>query len=113
MEYIIDAKDRRLGRVATEAATALQDKNLPTFEPRLAGTTKVIIKNASQMSFSGRKVEQKVYYRHTGYPGGLRSRTLAEAWARDPKEVIRSAVRGMLPATRLRSDRLKRLTIEL
>ena len=95
--HVVDATDRALGRVASEVAVLLRGKHKPTFEPHLDDGDFVIIINASKVRLSGRKAEQKVYFRHSGYPGGLRERTYAEQMARRPEVVLERAVRGMLP----------------
>ena len=95
--HVIDAAGRSLGRVATEAATLLRGKHKPTFEPHLDGGDFVIVVNASKVVLTGRKSEQSFYYTHSGYPGGLRSRSYAEQLARFPDRVIEAAVKGMLP----------------
>ncbi|MXW25810.1 MAG: 50S ribosomal protein L13 [Dehalococcoidia bacterium] len=95
--HVVDAADRPLGRVATEVATLLRGKHKPTYEPHLDDGDFVVIVNAGQVRLSGRKAEQKVYYRHSGYPGNLRKRTFAEQMARAPERVLERSVWGMLP----------------
>jgi large subunit ribosomal protein L13 len=95
--HVLDARGVPLGRIASEAAKLLLGKHKPTYEPHLAMGDFVIIVNAGQIAFTGAKATQKVYYRHTGYPGGLRERTLQEQLDRDPRRVVEMAVRGMLP----------------
>ena len=95
--HVVDAADRPLGRVATEVATLLRGKHKPTYEPHLDDGDFVIIVNAGKVQLSGRKAEQKVYYRHSGYPGNLRKRTFAEQMARRPERVLERSVWGMLP----------------
>ena len=95
--HVVDASDRALGRVASEVAVLLRGKHKPTYEPHLDDGDFVIIINASKVRLSGRKAEQKVYFRHSGYPGGLHERTFAEQMARRPERVLERAVRGMLP----------------
>lgn len=95
--HVIDASDRALGRVATEAATLLRGKHKPAWEPHLDVGDFVIVINASKIRLSGAKALQKVYYRHSGYPGGLKSRTFMEQLERDPTRIIEQAVFGMLP----------------
>ncbi|PIR04832.1 MAG: 50S ribosomal protein L13 [Candidatus Liptonbacteria bacterium CG11_big_fil_rev_8_21_14_0_20_35_14] len=112
MEHIIDAKNQKLGRVATRAATFLQGKNKADFESYKPGTDKVIIKNSKLIEVSGRKADDKIYYHHTGFPGGLKKRTYKEIFSKNHKEVIQKAVFGMLPSNKLRSDRMKRLIIK-
>lgn len=110
-EVTIDAAGKVLGRLATEIATILRGKHKATFAPNKVTGERVVVTNAAKVAVTGRKLEQKVYYRHTGYPGGLRERTLAEVMAKDPTEVIRHAVAGMLPHNRLHKELMKRLTI--
>ncbi|MFA4999719.1 MAG: 50S ribosomal protein L13 [Parcubacteria group bacterium] len=112
MEITIDAKNQKLGRLATKIASILQNKINVAYEPRLEGGNKVIVKNISGMEISGRKAEQKIYYRHTGYMGHLREKTYKEAFAKNPAWVLRHAVAGMLPKNRLQAKRLKQLIIE-
>lgn len=113
MDYIIDAKNQNMGRLATEIATILQGKKSPNYEPRLAGEDRAIVKNIDGMTISGKKETDKVYYRHTGYMGGLKEATYEEVVAKKGKqEVLRRAVMRMLPKNRLQILRMKRLIIE-
>ncbi len=112
MEYVIDAKGERLGRLASRIAVILQVKFDPGYAPRIAGFDRVTVKNAAGILVSGRKAEEKVYFRHTGYMGHLRARKFHEAFRKSPEEVLRSAIWNMLPKNRLRRVRLKRLIIE-
>jgi large subunit ribosomal protein L13 len=95
--HVIDAAGRSLGRVASEAAILLRGKHKPTYEPHLDDGDFVIIVNASQVKVTGRKAEQNRYYSHSGYPGGLRTRTFEQQFARFPDRVVEDAVKGMLP----------------
>jgi large subunit ribosomal protein L13 len=95
--HVLDAEARPLGRLATEVATLLLGKHKPTYEPHLAMGDFVVVVNASKVAVTGQKSLKKIYYRHSGYPGGLRERTLEQQLARDPRRVIERAVRGMLP----------------
>ena len=95
--HVLDAQGVPLGRIASEAAKLLLGKHKPTYEPHLAMGDFVVVVNASKVAFTGDKMQAKVYYRHTGYPGGLRERTLQEQLDRDPRRVIEKAVKGMLP----------------
>jgi large subunit ribosomal protein L13 len=95
--HVLDAEGRPLGRVASEAAQLLLGKHKTTYEPHLAMGDHVIVINASKVDLTGNKRQQKIYYRHTGYPGGLRERTFDEQMERDPRRVIERAVKGMLP----------------
>ena len=109
--YVVDAADQTLGRLATQIATLLRGKHKPTFSPNLDGGDFVIVVNAEKVSVTGKKREEKRYYRHSGYPGGLRSRTLEEMLERRPEEVLRLAVKGMLPRNRLGRQQLRKLKI--
>jgi len=111
-EIIIDAKDQKLGRLASKIALLLQNKTSAEYEPRLKGENKVIVKNIKGMEITGKKAEQKIYYRHTGYMGHLKEKTYEEAFAADPAWVLKHAVKGMLPKNRLQDKRLKQLIIE-
>jgi len=111
-EYIIDAKNKPMGKVASEAAVVLQGKNEPSYNPRKEGAEKVRIINPDKIMITGKKRTQKVYYRHSGRAGNLRKRTLQEELEHNPAEVIRRAVKNMLPKNRLQNKRLKRLNIE-
>lgn len=96
--HVVDAAERPLGRVAGEVARLLQGKHKPTFEPHMAMGDFVVVINAKAVDLTGKKREQKVYYRHTGYPGGLRERSFDEQMAKDPTRIIEKAVKGMLPS---------------
>ena len=109
--HVIDAADRPLGRVASEAAILLRGKHKPTFEKHLDGGDFVIVVNASKVKVSGRKESQIKYYTHSGYPGGLKTRTYTEQMARFPGRVIEQAVWGMLPGGPLGKQMLKHLKV--
>jgi large subunit ribosomal protein L13 len=109
--YIVDAKDQRLGRLATRIADTLRGKNKPEYTPNVDTGDFVIVVNADKIVVTGRKMEKKVYYRHTGYPGGLKQRTLAQMMEKKPEEVLRLAVKGMMPKNRLARAQLKKLKI--
>ncbi len=111
-DYTIDAKDESLGRLASRVAYLLQGKDSADYEPRKAGENKVVIKNASLVKLTGKKAQQKMYYRHIGRPGHLKKTTYKNAFNKNPEWVIRHAIEGMLPKNRLRSERLKMLTFE-
>jgi len=113
MDYVFDAKNKRLGRLASEIAVILQGKKNPDYEPRLAGSDRVIVKNIGEIEVSGQKERQKVYYHQpAGYIGHLKKRTYREVFAKDPSKVLRLAVSRMLPKNKLRAKRMKRLIIE-
>ncbi len=109
--YLADAKDQRLGRLATRVADMLRGKNKPEYTPNIDTGDFVIVINAERIAVTGRKRENKIYYRHTGYPGGLKQRTLAEMMEKKPEEVIRLAVKGMMPKNRLARAQLKKLKV--
>lgn len=107
----VNASGQILGRLASQVAAKLLGKDQPTFDPTVAIVRPITVTNASKIVVTGRKAEQKIYYRHTGYPGGLRQRSYKEQQLMDPTEIIRHAVRGMLPKNRLLTPRLKQLTV--
>jgi large subunit ribosomal protein L13 len=109
--YVLDASVESFGRVATRAASLLLGKAKPTITPHTDGGDFVIIVNAANIKITGGKETKKIYYRHSGYPGGLYSRTLAEQMEKDPTSILYKAVRGMLPDNKLRAARLARLKI--
>jgi large subunit ribosomal protein L13 len=108
---VVDATGQTLGRLATQIADTLRGKRKPEFTPHCDVGDFVIVVNAERISVTGKKMDEKRYYRHSGYPGGLRSRTLAEMLDRRPEEVIRKAVKGMLPRTRLGRAQLRKLKV--
>ncbi|MCM2284729.1 MAG: 50S ribosomal protein L13 [Desulfobacula sp.] len=99
--YVIDAKDKILGRLASRVAYRIRGKNNPLFSPHVDTGDWVIIINADKIRMTGNKLDQKKYYRHSGYIGGLTTETAKELLAKKPEEVIKKAVRGMLPKNRL------------
>jgi len=109
--YLVDADQRTLGRLATEIADLLRGKGKPAYTPHVDTGDFVVVVNAKKVRVTGKKLEQKIYYRHSGYPGGLRERTLAEQLERRPEEVIRKAVKGMLPKNKLASAQLRKLKV--
>jgi large subunit ribosomal protein L13 len=109
--HVIDASTASFGRIATVAASLLLGKGKPSVTPHVDGGDFVIITNAAKLVATGGKADKKVYYRHSGYPGGLYSRTLKEQSEIDPTAALRKAVRGMLPDNKLRPGRLERLKI--
>jgi len=109
--HVIDAEGLVLGRVATEAATLLRGKHKPIFAPHVDTGDHVIVVNAARLDVSVRKAEAKTYYRHSGYPGGIRSESLGRLLERDPERVVRLAVKGMLPKSRLGRAMLKKLRV--
>jgi len=112
MQYTIDAKNKKLGRIASEIAGILQGKKTSHYEPRLAGGDTVAVINIGELDFSKKKLEQKVYHRHTGYMGHLKTKTLRQVMENNPANVLRHAVERMLPKNYLRSKRMRRLDIK-
>jgi large subunit ribosomal protein L13 len=108
---VIDATGQTLGRLATQVAIYLRGKHKPTYSPHMDLGDHVVIVNAEKIEVTGAKLLQKVYYRHSGYPGGLKSRTLEQQLAKFPTRVIESAVRGMLPGTALGEAMFRKLHI--
>jgi large subunit ribosomal protein L13 len=108
---LVDASGKTLGRLATRIADALRGKRKPEYTPHIDTGDFVVVVNAEKIAVSGNKREQKIYYRHSGYPGGLRTRTLEEMLERRPEEVIRLAVKGMLPRNRLGRQQLRKLRV--
>jgi large subunit ribosomal protein L13 len=108
---LIDAEGKTLGRLATQIADALRGKRKPEYTPHCDTGDFVVVINAEKIAVTGNKRADKVYYRHSGYPGGIRSRTLGEMLERRPEEVIRKAVKGMLPRNRLARQQLRKLRV--
>ena len=109
--YLVDAEGQTLGRLATLIADRLRGKGKPAYTPHVDTGDFVVVVNAEKVAVTGNKLDDKRYYRHSGYPGGLRSRTLREQLDRRPEEVIRKAVKGMLPRNRLSRAQLRKLKI--
>jgi large subunit ribosomal protein L13 len=109
--YVVDAEGKTLGRLATQIADALRGKRKPEYTPHVDTGDFVVVVNAEKIAVTGNKRSDKLYYRHSGYPGGIRSRSLGEMLQRRPEEVIRLAVRGMLPRNRLARKQLTKLKI--
>lgn len=108
-EYHIDAKNKPLGRIASEIALILQGKKSAAYNPRLPGSDRVYLKNIQGLKMTGRKFREKKYHRHTGYVGHIKTRTFEQAFVKDPRRVVREAVRHMLPKNALNPQRLKNL----
>ncbi|MFA6512124.1 MAG: 50S ribosomal protein L13 [Patescibacteria group bacterium] len=108
----IDAAKRSFGRVATEVAHHLRGKHLTSFSPNTNPRVKVEVVNLDQIRFTGKKMEQKIYTRYSGYPGGLKKTQLKDRWAKNPERVLRDAVRKMLPVNRLRAELIKNLIVK-
>ena len=99
--YVVDATGKTLGRLATQVATVLRGKNKPTYTPHVDCGDYVIVVNADKVVLTGNKLEDKKYYNHSGYPGGLRERTAKEMIEKYPEEMVERAIKGMLPHGRL------------
>ena len=109
--YVIDGQGQILGRMATEIARVLRGKHKPTFTPNQDAGDFVIVINARGVKLTGAKLQDKIYYRHTEFPGGIRERTAAEMLQIKPEELIRLAVRGMLPKNRLSRKLVTKLKV--
>jgi large subunit ribosomal protein L13 len=107
----LDATGKAPGRIATEAARLLIGKHRADYQPNFDMGDFVEIVNAGSMQITGKKVDQKVYRHHTGFPGGLKEKTLKVLWEKNPEEVLKRSISRMLPKNKLRNERLKRLTI--
>ena len=108
----IDAEGKAAGRLASEIAIILRGKNKPEFEPYLDCGDMVEVNNIKKLKFTGKKLDNKKYYSYSGYPGGLKEKKLADVFACDPGDVLKRAVRKMLPAVKFRRDMMKRLIIK-
>jgi large subunit ribosomal protein L13 len=109
--YLVDADGQTLGRLATQIADTLRGKRKAQYTPHVDTGDFVVVVNAEKIAVTGQKLDQKMYHRHSGYPGGLRSRTLRQQLDRRPEEVLRKAVKGMLPRNRLARAQLTKLKI--
>ena len=109
--YVVDADGQILGRLATQIADTLRGKGKPQYTPHVDTGDFVVVVNAEKIAVTGKKLDEKMYHRHSGYPGGLRSRSLRDELDRRPTEVIRTAVKGMLPRTRLGRAQLRKLKV--
>lgn len=110
--HTIDASDKILGRLATEIAVLLRGKHKPDFVPNEDIGDIVVVRNIEKIKFTGKKSEKKIYYRHSGYLGGLKETPLKKLFEKNPGEVLKKAVFGMLPKNKLRARQIKRLKIE-
>jgi len=110
-KHIIDAENKVLGRLASKIAVLLRGKNEPSFTPNVDAGAFVFVKNIDKIKFTGKKRDKKIYYRHTGFLGGLKSVKLKDLYEKDPAKVLRKAVYGMLPKNRLRAKQIRRLKI--
>jgi len=109
--YVVDAQGQVLGRMASEIAKILRGKNKPLFTPNADAGDFVVVINAKEIRLTGKKLEKKVYYRHTEYPGGIRERTAAKMLEESPEDLVRLAVKGMLPKNRLSRRLVTKLKI--
>jgi len=109
--YVVDAEGQTLGRLATEIARILRGKNKPQYTPHVDTGDFVVVVNAEKVVVTGKKAEQKVYRRHSGYPGGLKTTTYEQMMERQPTEILRKAVKGMMPKNRLARQQLRKLKI--
>ena len=109
--HVVDAKDQVLGRLAVQIATRLMGKDKPTFTPNADTGDFIVVVNAEKVRLTGNKLDNKIYYRHTGYPGGIKSETARERLEKYPERVLSAAVRGMLPKSRLGKAMLKKLKV--
>ena len=109
--YVVDAEGKHLGRLATEIVRVLRGKNKPQYTPHVDVGDFVVVVNADRVAVTGRKAEQKIYRRHSGYPGGMKETSYEQMLARKPAEVLRKAVYGMMPKTRLARKQFKKLKI--
>ena len=109
--YVVDAADETLGRLASRIARVLEGKHKPTYSPHLDSGDHVIVLNAAKIAVTRDKMETKLYIRHSGHPQGLKEETLGHLLARRPEEVIRRAVKGMLPRTKLGVQQLRKLKV--
>jgi large subunit ribosomal protein L13 len=109
--YVVDAEGQTLGRMATQLADALRGKRKPDYTPHIDTGDFVVVINADKIRVTGDKMNSKIYWRHSGYPGGIRSRTLGEMLERRPEEVTRRAVKGMMPRNKLSRQQLLKLKV--
>ena len=109
--FVVDATDRVLGRVATKIADKIRGKDKPTFTPHTDGGDYVIVINAEKIKVTGSKFDNKIYYRHSLYPGGLKSQTFKELNKNNPERIIEEAVKGMLPKNKLGKSMIKKLKV--
>lgn len=111
-KHEIDATDMTIGRLATRVATLLRGKHKTSYQPHIDEGDMVVISNISKIKFSGKKLSQKEYYSYSGYPGGLKTKKMSDIFKEKPGDVLKRAVKQMLPPTRLREGMMKRLTVK-
>lgn len=109
--YVVDAEGKTLGRLATQVAIVLRGKHKPIFTPHVDTGDHVIVVNAEKVHLTGDKVRQKTYYRHSGYPGGLKSETVKDLLTRKPSVIVERAIKGMLPKTTLGKQMARKLNV--
>ncbi len=109
--FLLDAKEQTLGRFATKVANILSGKNKPEYTPNADLGDYVVVINAKKMHVTGKKLDQKIYYRHSGYPGGIKSKPLKEVMNNSASEALKSAVKGMLPKNKLGKQMLSKLKV--
>ena len=109
--WVIDAADKTLGKIATRVASLLMGKHKPIYAPHIDTGDYVVVINAAKVKVTGKKGEQKIYYRHSGYPGGLKSQNFEQLFSKDPRRVIELAVKGMLPHNNLGRAMFKKLKV--
>lgn len=109
--FVVDAEEQTLGRLASKIATVLRGKHKPIYSPSVDCGDYVIVVNAEKITVTGRRMEEKNYYRHSGYPGGLKSLTLRQQLEKNPARVLETAVRGMLPKNNLGRKMLRKLKV--
>jgi large subunit ribosomal protein L13 len=108
----IDAKNQSLGRLASKVATLLRGKDSPSFEPNIDPHVQVVIKNIDKIKFTGTKMDTKVYHHYSGFPGGMKDRSLKMEWVKQPKEIVRKAIYRMLPVNRMRDKIIRNLKFQ-
>ena len=109
--YLVDAQDKTLGRLSTEIATRLRGKHKPIYTPHVDTGDYIVVINASKITVTGKKMEDKMYYKHTGYIGNMKSSNLATMMKKSPETVLMKSVRGMLPKTKLGNAMIKKLRV--
>lgn len=112
LEHKIDAANQSFGRLASKIALILRGKTSPDFQPHIMPKSKVLVENISKIKFTGKKLENKIYYSHSKYPGSIKAKTLKERWAKNPSEVLKKTVLDMLPKNKLRKRIIKNLIIK-
>lgn len=112
MIHNIDATDQSIGRLASKIAVILRGKNNPNYQPNIEPDEKVIVDNIGRVKFTGNKFDQKIHYHYSGYPGGMKARTSAEIFAKDPRKLLKLAVYRMLAKNRIRDKIIKNLEVK-